>query len=151
MKKSFLLFFISFAILFLIFGIFGKISAYSDGTAETESWNDSYCPSTGDPKATGLVPCGVSCTCTIENFFLMLARIYDFIVWYIATPLAVLALTIGGVIMMISAGNPNLFATGKKILYAAIIGLVLVFCSWLIIDFILAAIGYSMGKPWWSL
>ena len=61
----------------------------------------------------------------------------------IATPLAVIALTIGGIFMLISAGNPNLFNTGKKIVYAAIIGLVLVFCSWLIVNTILSIIGYQ--------
>ncbi len=116
----------------------------------------------GKDGSWGIVLCGCGkpitdstgrCTncCEVTDFFGMLARIYSFIVWYIATPLAVLALSIGAIFMLAGAGNPNLFATGKKILYAAIIGLVLVFCSWLIIDFILTAIGYNMGKPWWQL
>jgi hypothetical protein len=92
-----------------------------------------------------IVQCGGTgqSACGISDFFSMLGRIYSFIVLDIATPLAVIALIIGGILMMISAGNPNLAGTGKKILYTAIIGLVLVFCSWLIIDFILKAIGYS--------
>jgi len=99
----------------------------------------------------GLVPCGnpgERC-CTICDFFVMLARVYDFLVKWIATPLAVVAITIGAVILMISAGNPNLAETGKKILWAAIIGLVLVFCSWLIINAILSALGFNMGT-WWN-
>jgi len=52
--------------------------------------------------------------------------------------------------MMISAGNPQLFGTGKKILYTSIIGLVLVFCSWLIINFIMSALGYSLGA-WYQI
>jgi len=35
---------------------------------------------------------------------------------------------------------------GKKILFTAIIGLVLVWCSWLIIDFILTTLGMSSGS-----
>ena len=74
----------------------------------------------------------------------MLGRIYDFIVKDIASPLAIIALTIGGILMMISAGNPNLMATGKKVLYSAIIGLFLVWGSWVIINFILKTLlGYS--------
>ena len=65
----------------------------------------------------------------------------------IATPLAVIALIVGGIFIMISAGNPNLLGNGKKILYAAIIGLALVWGSWLIIDFILHTIGYDQS---WS-
>jgi len=73
----------------------------------------------------------------------MLDRIYNFIVWNIATPLAVLALVIGGVLIIISAGNPGLAGLGKKMALTAVIGLVLVFCSWLIINFIMTALGYQ--------
>ena len=95
--------------------------------------------------ATGLVPCGINatCPCEIQDFFVMLARIFDFAIKWIVTPLAVLMLTIGGILILISAGNPNLAGLGKKTLYAAIIGLVLAFGSWLIISFVLNAIGYT--------
>ena len=73
----------------------------------------------------------------------MLNNIYNFIVKIIAAPLAVIALTIGGILMLISAGNPNLMGLGKKIFYAAIIGLALVFCSWVIINTILTILGYT--------
>jgi hypothetical protein len=73
----------------------------------------------------------------------MLGNIYNFIVYDIASPLALLALTIGGVLILISAGNANLLGTGKKIVYAAIIGLALVWGSYLIINFILTSIGYT--------
>ncbi|MEK7540797.1 MAG: hypothetical protein AAB529_00945 [Patescibacteria group bacterium] len=98
-------------------------------------------------SAQGLVPCGKAAdgsdACTINDFFIMLARIFNFIVKFIAAPLAVLMLTIGGVIILISAGNPNLAGLGKKILWVSVIGLVLVFGSWLIISFILGALGYT--------
>ena len=95
----------------------------------------------------GIVPCGKAANgsdaCTITDFFVMLAIIYDFIVKWIATPLAVLMLVIGGVLMLISAGNPVLLKKGQDFFWAAIIGLVLVFCSWLIINFIMTALGYQ--------
>ena len=58
----------------------------------------------------------------------------------IATPLAVVSISIGGIMILISGGNPNLAGTGKKILYSALIGLALVFCSYLIINSILKAV-----------
>ena len=126
-KKQFIIFFI----LFLTLAIFPLTILAGD------------CPDTGDPNATGLVPCGVSCSCTISNVFLMLVKIYNFIVLMIATPLAVIAITVGAIFMMLSAGNPGLMGKGKTILYSAIIGLVLVFCSYLIINFILTTIGFT--------
>jgi len=103
------------------------------------------CPPPPNAPALYLVHCGqdASCPCEIGDFFAMLARIYNFLVWNIAGPLAILAITIGAVVLMTSAGNPAQAGTGKKILWAAIIGLVLVFLSWLIINTILEAIGYT--------
>src|SRR3989344_2434723 len=100
-----------------------------------------------------LVPCGnapgpttlpgTTNPCTINDFFALLNNIFNFIVYWIATPLAILMLTIGGIMILISAGNPNLAGTGKKILWVSIIGLALVFCSWLIVNFILCTtLGY---------
>lgn len=95
--------------------------------------------------ADGLVPCGGpgEPQCEIRHFFILLDRIYNFIVWNIATPLAVLMLVLGGIFLMISAGNPNLAGTARKILQWAVIGLILVFGSWVIINFILTTLGYK--------
>lgn len=112
--------------------------------------------------STGIVRCGCStptydadekCTncCEISDFFAMLGRIYEFIVKIIAIPLAIIAITIGGILMMISAGNPNMMSLGKKIFYSAIIGLVLVFCSYLIIQTILSILDYKNLTNWSNL
>jgi len=99
-------------------------------------------------SAAGLVPCGGAGepVCSIGCFFVMLANIYNFIVGKIAPALAILALTIGGIILIISAGNPSAVGLGKKIIYSAIIGLILVYCSWLIINVILTTIGFNLGS-----
>jgi len=102
-------------------------------------------------SAQGFVQCGnpgQKC-CTICDFFDTLARIYNFLVINIATPLAVLSITIGAAVMIVSAGNPNIHGLGKKILYAAIIGLVLVYLSWIIINTILSSLGFQLGS-WWN-
>jgi type IV secretory pathway VirB2 component (pilin) len=93
-------------------------------------------------KATGpLVPC--TDDCTIDKFKDMLGNIYTFIVTDIAAPLAVISLIVGGACILASAGNPGLMGLGKKIVYAAIIGLVLALGSYAVINFILSALGGS--------
>ena len=101
-------------------------------------------------KAGGIVPCdGVGTPCTLCMVFNMLTTIYtDIVLW--AAPLAVIALIVAGIMIMVSAGNPNLASTGKTILKAAIIGLILVFCSYMIIDFIVTTLNPSAGS-WASL
>ena len=88
-----------------------------------------------------IVPC--TDNCKLEDFFTMFVNLYSFIVLEIAGPLAIIALVVGGIFMMVSAGNPSLMSTGKSILKAAIIGLILVFASWVIINFILTTIGFQ--------
>ena len=97
--------------------------------------------------AQGIVPCGNpgEKACTITDFFTLLTNIYSFIIWSIATPLAIIAIIVGAIFMMISGGNPNLMSRGKEILKLAIIGLVLVFGSYLIIDFILKTLGFTQN------
>jgi hypothetical protein len=101
--------------------------------------------------ADGLVPCnGTDKPCTMEMVFTMIGGVYSFII-KLAAGLATLAATIGGVIILISAGNPSLSGTGKKIFYSALIGLFLVLGSWLIINLVLTAIGYKNVANWSTL
>jgi len=63
-------------------------------------------------------------------------------VWYISIPLAGLIIVAGGVMLLVSGGNPGLVSLGKRMLWGAIIGILLIFCSWVIIKAVLTAIGY---------
>jgi len=91
-----------------------------------------------------LVTCKGPTDCTLDAFFDMLGTIYTFIVKDIATPLAVIAIIVGAILMMSSAGNPNQMALGKKVFWSAVIGLVLVYGSYLIVKTILEAMGSSV-------
>jgi Type IV secretion system pilin len=113
-----------------------------------------------DPAATGLVPCGVTknpngslvCPCEIRHFFVMIQRIYGFAVLNITFPLVGLFIVIGGATMLISGGNPGMIDRGRKIIIYAVVGGILVFASWVIIDSVLKAIGYvpAGGGAWWQ-
>ena len=97
-----------------------------------------------------IVNCGNSSdgsdSCTLANFFTMLGTIYSFIVNNIAAPLATIAITVGAILIMVSAGNPNTMGNGKKVFWAGVIGLFLALGSKAIINFILSAIGYTGGS-----
>jgi len=92
----------------------------------------------------GIVPCKGT-DCTFEDIGKMLQNIYDFII-KIATPLAIIAITVGGIMMMISAGNPNMMSIGKKVFWSAVIGLFLAFGSYALIKFIVNAMKGSSGS-----
>ena len=95
-------------------------------------------------KAAGLVTC--TSGCTLDKLTEMSTKIYSFIVDQIAAPLGTLAILIGAVLMMTSAGNPNQMSTGKKVFWIAVIGLALALGTKVIINWILTAVGYT-GTP----
>lgn len=141
MKKFILVFFASLAILFLFFGL----------TFAANCPEPIFCIENNG----GLVPCGNNvtfgangciisgCPCQIGHFFVMATIIYSFVVKYVVTSLAVIMIIVGAIFILTSAGDPGRAGTGRKMIYSAIIGLVLVFGSWLIIDVLLKTIGYS--------
>ena len=73
----------------------------------------------------------------------MVRSIYIFITWFLAIPLAGLLIVIGGVIMLVSGGNPGMFDKGKTVLWGAAWGLILVFGAWLVVNIIFMALGYA--------
>jgi len=102
----------------------------------------SVCPA---PYDQGLVPCGQldTCRCDLSDVFVMLKRLYIFMVWYIGMPLAGLLVVIGGIFILLQGLNPKLYDTGKTILWGAFWGVVLMLCSYLIVDVVLKGLGYT--------
>jgi len=93
----------------------------------------------------GLVPCGRMCNdpctkececcpCTLCHLFVLFKKIVDFLTINIIFPLAVLMIVIGGVMFLTAAGSPERINTAKKILTSTVIGLVIIFLAWLIVD-----------------
>jgi len=59
--------------------------------------------------------------------------------------LTLLMFIYGGFMLLISGGNSESVTKGKKIIMGAIIGLIIVFSSYLIIEFSLSALGLSFS------
>ncbi len=84
----------------------------------------------------GLVPCGGpgQNPCSICDFGILIINITNFLIYKIAIPLAGLMIVVGGLMIMIGSTSESRVTTGKKILTNAIIGMVIVFISWLLVD-----------------
>jgi hypothetical protein len=74
----------------------------------------------------------------------LIPGVITYVLYYILIPASVVLLMIGGIMIMVSAGNPELAGLGKKILFATIIGMFLSFGAVLIVKFVLTTIG---AKP----
>lgn len=77
----------------------------------------------------------------VMNDFLKLAINISQIILGLVGSLSLLAFVIGGVMFMISGGSSDKVEKAKRILIAAVVGLVIVFASWIIIRFVILSLG----------
>ena len=118
---------------------------------------------------TGLVPCGTpGCPCSLCDFFVMLNRIVIFFLIPDANinqgvpliiVLAVLMVAIGGFMMLFAyaseGGGPQMLNKARSLFKAVVIGLLIAYGAWLIIDLFLQILGVTVwvgpGNGWWKI
>jgi len=94
------------------------------------------------------VPCGrkvddpnteidESVPCSFCHLFVLAKRVVDYTTINIIIPLAILMIVIGGVMFLTAGGDPGKVTQGKKILGATLIGIIIIFIGWLIVDTII--------------
>lgn len=77
---------------------------------------------------------------TLNDFVLTGIEVSNLILGLVGS-LSLLMFVIGGILFMISAGSKEKVAQAKRILIASVVGLLIVFSSYLIIKFALSSIG----------
>lgn len=102
------------------------------------------------PDATGSSDCSVTggrnateCGDYAISDFLVLAINVSKYVFGIIGSLTLAMFVYGGVMFLISAGSADKVGEAKKIITAAVVGLLIVFGSWLIINFVFKAMGLN--------
>ena len=104
----------------------------------------------------GLVPCGGEGqpSCQLCHVFVMFDRIVDFVMITLVPPLAALMLVIGGIMYFTAAGNPGSISKATSLLPSVLLGLVIVYGSWLIINSFFLFIGVNewtgLDKGWFN-
>jgi hypothetical protein len=85
-------------------------------------------------------------SCGINEVLLLFTNIKDLLLGILGS-FALLMFVYGGVVFLTSGGNQERVTQGKTILRNAVIGLILVFVSWIIVNFILTALtGGKIGE-----
>jgi len=92
----------------------------------------------------GLVPCKgtIEDPCTLLKLFELIKNIMNWLMWY-GGIFAALFIAGGGIMMLISRGNPGQISKAKMWITYAVIGLLIVFCAWLIINTIMIVLDYQ--------
>lgn len=78
--------------------------------------------------------------CKLDDLKNIPGVIVDFLKNNIAIPASILFLTIGGLLILISGADPQLYNLGKKVLIVTIIGMILVFAAQAIVKEITSAL-----------
>jgi len=71
--------------------------------------------------------------CGIPQFIKLAAGVIKWAIQFLAIPLAVVFIIYGGFVIMTAGGNPSRMEEGKKIIKAAVIGLIIALLSALIV------------------
>ncbi|MBI2644343.1 MAG: hypothetical protein HYW95_02465 [Candidatus Wildermuthbacteria bacterium] len=119
-----------------------------------------------------LIPCGYDKDgdgllkqneqCGFCDIFVLINNIVKF--FLVPTPLnnnipivpliAVLLLAFGGFLYLVSPSNPGLQSRAKSVIFAVVIGFVITYAAWLVIDFILTFFGVVQWQGfgnWWQI
>lgn len=91
----------------------------------------------------GLIPApkgGVEGNYAISDFVIMAIKVSQLILGLVGS-LSLIMFVYAGVTFMISGGSSEKIAQAKKILVASVVGLIIVFSSWLIIKFVVDSLG----------
>ncbi len=92
---------------------------------------------------TPLVQCSTSTApdaCTMCDIFKLLKRIIDYVAFTLVPIIAGLLVLMAGFYIILGAASPEMVSTGKKMLTNTLIGIVIIYGSWMVTNFILKSL-----------
>ena len=91
--------------------------------------------------AGGGVPTDIPCQ--LCHIFVLIKGLADFLLLRLVPVIAVLLLTVGGVMYLLSRGNSGQLTQAKNIMLATLVGLAIIFGSWMIVNTLFMYIGLA--------
>lgn len=79
--------------------------------------------------------------CKLIDIFKVFKNILEFVWFSIIPPIAILMLIIGGIMFITSSGNPDALKKSKALLTSIVIGLIIIYGAWLVINLFFTIIG----------
>jgi len=97
----------------------------------------------------GLVPCSGT-DCTSCDLIVLAQNIFRFVL-EISFAIIALFVVIGGIKLLLAAGNPGNIKSAKDMIQGAIVGLIIILCSWLIVNTVLYFLSGGAPGEWWKI
>lgn len=89
----------------------------------------------------GIIQCGnpgdAHPVCGWSDLIETLNRLIGYVILYVAIPVSVIVIIVGGITMIFSAGNESKFKRGKEMVQGVAIGLAITFGAWIIVQTII--------------
>ncbi len=95
-----------------------------------------------------------ACRCTLCHFFVLFKNVIDFFLLRIVPTVAVLMLVIGGIMFFSAGASPANLEKAKKLVTNTILGLVIIFMAWIIVNTFMMVIGiqeWTGLQTWWQI
>ncbi|MFA6106187.1 MAG: pilin [Patescibacteria group bacterium] len=87
--------------------------------------------------------------CSLNDFVRIGTNVVQ-LIFGLAGSLALLFFIYGGIMWVISGGNPDRVKKGLDAIKNAVIGLIIIFASYMIINFVMTSLGYKMNGGVWN-
>lgn len=109
----------------------------------------------------GLVPCGVGnpgdpgyVACGLCHLFQLVNNIINLVMFTFIPIIAPIFIVIGGIYFLIGRGSPETYTKGKTVLTATVVGLIIVYTAWVLLNTMLTFLGVAswtgLGN-WWQI
>lgn len=138
-KKSLLVMFLS----FFVFSTFFVATAFAEDTLIEQVPDGAPDCTRNDDGSIKIGKWKKYCGDYELNDFLKVGITVSKIIIGVSGSLSLLMLVIGGVMYVISSGNQEMVNKGNSYIKNALIGLIVVLCSYLIVNFVMGALGVS--------
>lgn len=104
----------------------------------------------------GLVPCGGSGMgegapagqCDLCHFIVLVNNVQTFLLFNLLMPAGTVALIIAGIMLLTAGGNPGQIEKGRAVFKNVLLGMVIAFAAYLVIDAILGNLLQTGYMPW---
>ncbi len=103
-----------------------------------------------------LVPCGTSDNprmCNFCDFFTLIDNVKNFLLVDVMTPVAVLFIVIGGIMVLTGGAKPGNITQGRKIITDTVIGIFVIFSAWMITNTIIQLFtgDSNLSQNWYKI
>jgi hypothetical protein len=103
-----------------------------------------------DTETKGIVRCAGD-SCTLCELFQTILRVINFCIKILIPLTAALLIAYGGFKMIVSPGNVDAATQAKAIITVAIVGLVIIYGGWVMVDTFMQKMSYNANVKWYNV